>query len=109
MTDLRKALVNNKFFAELSVKHGFSKYLNYDGREIMHKINEFTKWCEINQEDLGDQDDDQFEVNEAPKFLADLFESIAGAIYLDSDCSLEAVWKVYYPILYPYFGKIKFF
>ena len=40
-----------------------------------------------------------------PKFLADLFESVAGAIYLDSNCSLNAVWKSYYSMLEPYLGK----
>ena len=42
---------------------------------------------------------------DTPKFLADLFESVAGAIYLDSGCSLETVWRVYYPFLAPYFSK----
>ena len=75
----------------------------------MHKINDFSKWCEMNQEDDSVEHlEDQSEVNEAPKCLADLFESVAGAIYLDSNCSLEAVWQVYYPILQPYFSKTKF-
>lgn len=42
---------------------------------------------------------------DTPKFLADLFESVAGAIYLDSECSLETVWKAYYPFLAPYLSK----
>jgi dsRNA-specific ribonuclease len=42
---------------------------------------------------------------EPPKFLADLFESVAGAIYLDSNCSLNTVWQSYYAMLEPYLGK----
>lgn len=42
---------------------------------------------------------------ETPKFLSDIFESVAGAIYLDSDCCLTAVWNAYYKILEPYLGK----
>lgn len=32
---------------------------------------------------------------EMPKILGDVFESLAGAIYLDSGFSLDQVWKVY--------------
>ena len=48
---------------------------------------------------------DEYEY-EAPKFLADVFESVAGAVYLDSNCSLEESWKCFYPIFQPYLGKI---
>ena len=33
---------------------------------------------------------------EVPKALGDIFESVAGSIYLDSGLSLDAVWRVYY-------------
>ena len=33
---------------------------------------------------------------EVPKALGDIFESVAGSIYLDSGLSLDAVWKVYF-------------
>lgn len=36
---------------------------------------------------------------EVPKALGDVFESLAGAIYLDSGMSLDAVWSVYYTIM----------
>jgi endoribonuclease Dicer len=42
---------------------------------------------------------------EAPKALNDIFESVAGAIFIDSDMSLEAVWKSYYPFLRQEIGK----
>ena len=34
-----------------------------------------------------------------PKVLGDIFESIAGAIFVDSGMSLDAVWKSYLPFL----------
>jgi endoribonuclease Dicer len=43
---------------------------------------------------------------DSPKFLADIFESVAGAIYLDSGGSMEAVWKVYYRFFKAYLSKI---
>ena len=36
---------------------------------------------------------------EIPKVLGDIFESVAGAIYLDSRLSLDAVWNVYRPLM----------
>lgn len=36
---------------------------------------------------------------EVPKALGDVFESVAGAIYLDSGMSLDAVWRVYYGMM----------
>ena len=33
---------------------------------------------------------------QVPKALGDIFESVAGSIFLDSGLSLDAVWKVYY-------------
>lgn len=32
-----------------------------------------------------------------PKVLGDILESLAGAIFIDSGMSLEAVWKVFKP------------
>lgn len=36
---------------------------------------------------------------EVPKALGDVFESVAGAIFLDSGGSLDAVWTVYYSMM----------
>lgn len=33
---------------------------------------------------------------QVPKALGDIFESVAGSIFLDSGLSLDAVWTVYY-------------
>lgn len=33
------------------------------------------------------------------KLLGDVFESVAGAIYLDSGCSLDTCWGIYYPMM----------
>jgi endoribonuclease Dicer len=35
---------------------------------------------------------------EPPKVLGDLLESIAGAIFVDSNLSLSAVWRVFQPL-----------
>ena len=52
-----------------------------------------------------DEDDEEEVEMEIPKALGDIFESVAGAIYLDSGMSLDAVWKVYYRMMKPHIGQ----
>lgn len=44
------------------------------------------------EEEEGDHEDS--EDIEVPKVLGDIYESVAGAIYLDSGMNLDAVWGV---------------
>ena len=46
--------------------------------------------CYLIEEDETEEAEDI----EVPKSLGDIFESVAGSIYLDSGLSLDAVWKV---------------
>ena len=39
--------------------------------------------------------------------MGDIFESLAGAIYMDSGMSLEVVWQVYYPMMQPLIGTVR--
>lgn len=41
-----------------------------------------------------------------PKALGDLFESLIGAIYLDSGKSLTKVWEIIYSLMHKEIGKI---
>lgn len=119
LTDLRSALVNNTFFASLAVEYEFHKYLKNTSHDLYKVMNAFVNsslaksdtnsgstgllqlyrtHCstiigELETENLGDV--------EVPKALGDIFESVAGAIFLDSGMSLDAVWKVYYPMMKP--------
>lgn len=47
----------------------------------------------------------ELEELEVPKCLGDIFESVAGAIYLDSNRSLDTVWRIYYGLMKPYIEK----
>jgi dsRNA-specific ribonuclease len=53
-----------------------------------------------------DTDDNDSDEIASPKFIADLFESVAGAIYIDSNCSLKCVWSVYYKMFKPFISKL---
>ena len=50
-------------------------------------------------------DSDDMECIEAPKPLGDVFESVAGAIFLDSGLDITKVWRVCYPMLEKYISK----
>uniref|UniRef100_A0A5S6R5U8 Endoribonuclease Dicer n=1 Tax=Trichuris muris TaxID=70415 RepID=A0A5S6R5U8_TRIMR len=116
MTDVRSALVNNTFFASMAVKYHYHKYCMFTSSALYLAIGSFVKFVtELNGDVnlntelylLNDFDDQEKDVEEyeVPKVLGDLFESVAGAIYLDSGCSLEAVWYVYYPMMKDQIGK----
>ena len=126
LTDLRSALVNNTFFASLAVKYNFHKYLLSLSPELFRVVDGFvckfqisTKQKQSNQEQNGnvfgywelfvsENEAEHLEDIEVPKALGDIFESVAGAIFLDSGMSLEAVWNAYYPMMKPEIGKFIF-
>lgn len=54
---------------------------------------------------LEEEECEEMEDVEVPKALGDIFESVAGAIYLDSNMSLDTVWRVYYSMMKPEIGE----
>ncbi|KAG6460082.1 hypothetical protein O3G_MSEX011760 [Manduca sexta] len=102
LTDLRSALVNNTIFATLAAKHGFHKYFRHMSPGLNEVLTKYVKIQEENGHSISEehyliQEDEmeQAEDVEVPKALGDLFESVAGAIFLDSGMSLGAVWRSY--------------
>ncbi|XP_022241304.1 endoribonuclease Dicer-like isoform X2 [Limulus polyphemus] len=108
LTDLRSALVSNAFFASLTVKYTFHKYFKYLSPGLFSVIQKFVE-LKRDTAECGYYDKYYLEENECelteevevPKALGDIFESVAGAIYLDSGMSLDTVWRVYYPMMKP--------
>ena len=117
LTNLKESLVNNKFFGHLSVKHNFSKHMCSQKQGLFRKISEYCAIHSRYSPDIGylnlNHENSQLE-NECgvvddvdmtpPKCLADIFEAVAGAIYLDSNKSFDAVWKCYRIMFEPYLG-----
>lgn len=109
LTDLRSALVNNTFFASLAVKYSFHKYLKYISDELFYVINGFVQKFHSDSEMttkgytllITEGESEYAEDIEVPKALGDVFESVAGAIYLDSGMSLDTVWRVYFQMMKP--------
>ena len=106
LTDLRSALVNNTIFASLAVRNGFHRYFRHMSPGLHEVIERFIHLQEESGHMLveelyllAEHECDEVEDVEVPKALGDVFESVAGAIYLDSSRSLDAVWKVYYRMM----------
>ncbi|OCT68281.1 endoribonuclease Dicer [Xenopus laevis] len=113
LTDLRSALVNNTIFASLAVKYDYHKYFKAISPELFHVIDDFVQFQLEKNEMQGmdselrrsEEDEEKEEDIEVPKAMGDIFESLAGAIYMDSGMSLETVWRVYYPMMHPLIEK----
>uniref|UniRef100_A0A8C0V7S5 ribonuclease III n=1 Tax=Cyanistes caeruleus TaxID=156563 RepID=A0A8C0V7S5_CYACU len=113
LTDLRSALVNNTIFASLAVKYDYHKYFKAVSPELFHVIDDFVQFQMEKNEMQGmdselrrsEEDEEKEEDIEVPKAMGDIFESLAGAIYMDSGMSLEMVWQVYYPMMRPLIEK----
>ncbi|GAB6031712.1 Endoribonuclease Dicer [Chamberlinius hualienensis] len=105
MTDLRSALVDNGTFAYLAVKNNFHKALRHRSSLLFGAIDtylEYHKHMKHPKESIymtKESDANSLEETEVPKVLSDIFESIAGAVFVDSGLSLIAVWKVFGPLL----------
>uniref|UniRef100_A0A1Q3G192 ribonuclease III n=1 Tax=Culex tarsalis TaxID=7177 RepID=A0A1Q3G192_CULTA len=108
LTDLRSALVNNTIFASLAVRHDFHKYFRHLSPGLNDVIDRFVRIQQENGHSISEEyylisedECDEAEDVEVPKALGDVFESVAGAIFLDSNMSLDAVWRVYCGMMGP--------
>lgn len=107
LTDLRSALVNNVTFACLTVRYGFDKFILTKAMLLSTFINKFSEQQEKRKHKIGaevfllvnESDVTIGEMSDVPKILGDVFESLAGAVYLDSGKSLQTVWKVFYRLM----------
>jgi endoribonuclease Dicer len=99
---MRSAVVNNFTFAYLAVMHKFHDRIKISKGEPRLILQKYVKKLECTEFTF-----EPFDL-ESHKIISDVFESFAGAIYVDSGGSLEAVWNVYKKILIP-FMKEKIF
>ncbi|XP_015124116.1 endoribonuclease Dicer [Diachasma alloeum] len=109
LTDLRSALVNNITFACLTVKFGLHTGLLAFSPNLTDAIDKFVSFQEEKGHKVGDDlhwillEEDECnmaEYVEVPKMLGDLFESVIGAIYLDTDKNLNKVWEILYSMMH---------
>nr|BAX36482.1 Dicer3 [Planococcus kraunhiae] len=108
LTDLRSALVNNNTFGAISVRLGLHKFLLSDNQKLTDAINCLVEYQKRNNHEINgiemmnvtvEDGEELAEEMVVPKVLGDMFESLAGAIYLDSENDLQTVWRIYYNIM----------
>lgn len=111
LTDLRSALVNNITLACILVRHGLHQYILSESASLTDTVGKFVAFQEKHKHKITDQVNLLSEESErghgamaefvdVPKALGDVFESLIGAIFLDSRNDLEATWRVIYGLMH---------
>ncbi|KAF0920587.1 hypothetical protein E2562_035731 [Oryza meyeriana var. granulata] len=98
LTDLRSASVNNNCYAHAAVKSGLNKHILHSSSELHRKMSDYLE--NFGQSFTGPSHGWEAGIG-LPKVLGDVIESIAGAIYLDSKCDKEVVWRSMKQLLEP--------
>jgi len=107
LTSLRSALVNNNTFGLLAIKFDLWKHLLHRSKGFFDESKQFVKVVE--SDDIENLFKNSFIIvpsssNEgyhAPKIFGDIIESLAGAVFIDSQSSIIKVWEVFYPLMKP--------
>ncbi|XP_057955853.1 ribonuclease 3-like protein 3 isoform X2 [Malania oleifera] len=92
LTRLRAANVDTEKLARVAVKLGLHLYLRH--KKPLLESQEFT--CAILDYPLHSNG-----LVDAPKVLADIVESTIGAVFIDSNNSVDTVWMVFKDLLEP--------
>ncbi|PXF40961.1 Endoribonuclease Dicer-like [Gracilariopsis chorda] len=97
LTDLKSNVVSNEAFARTSVTLGLHNFLYINNEKLAQDVQRFAGSVgqDLTQEDeLGGHSTYKRNLGElaAPKILGDVFESILGAVYVDS--GLRHAWRV---------------
>lgn len=111
LTDLRSALVNNITLACILVRHGLHLYILSESASLTDTVSKFVAFQEAHKHEITDQVNLLSEESErcqgtmaefvdVPKALGDVFESLIGAVFLDSGNDLEATWRVIYGLMH---------
>lgn len=98
ITDLRSASVNNACYAHVAAKAGLNKHILHASSDLHKQMTFYLS--SFNQSFSGPSYG--WEAGAAlPKVLADVIESISGAIYVDSKFNKKIVWESIRPLLEP--------
>ncbi|XP_028758759.1 endoribonuclease Dicer homolog 2-like [Neltuma alba] len=98
LTDMRSASVNNDCYARSAIKFELHKHILHSSQELEKNIAQaINKFKGSSTEPTFGWDTETF----LPKVLADIIESLAGAIFVDSGFNKEVVFKSIRPLLEP--------
>ncbi|CAF1375740.1 unnamed protein product [Rotaria sordida] len=110
VTDIRQDLSNNGRLAYILVACRLHTKILHNSPDLFGKISIYAGDDELFPKDLSidnqlNKDIDQWADSTAPKALADVFEALVGAIFLDSKKCLQTVWNVIEPLLQQYINR----
>ncbi|PHU12080.1 hypothetical protein BC332_19010, partial [Capsicum chinense] len=94
LSPLRAANVDTEKLARVAVNHSFHKYLRHGRPILARRIQSF-----INV--LPEYPLHSHGLINAPKVLADVVESTIGAVFIDSNSSIDTTWEVAKTLLEP--------
>ncbi|XP_051124756.1 ribonuclease 3-like protein 2 [Andrographis paniculata] len=86
---VRAANISTEKLARVAVRHQFYKYVRHNAAVLDEKVRDFL--AAIEEEDGTEC---YGGLVKAPKVLADIVESIAAAVYVDSGFDLKLMWKI---------------
>ena len=96
MTEMRQATVNNNSFGRLAVQLGLHENLLHPSDVLRQDVNQFVGW--YHRGDNKNMSPNEITLD-APKVLGDVFESLCGAILVDTGYDLERLWDVISPYI----------
>ncbi|CAF2152130.1 unnamed protein product [Rotaria magnacalcarata] len=127
VTDIRQDLSNNGRLAYILVACDLHKKILHNSTDMFSQISSYagdedlfpkdqstdeylSKWMNLaylnkRKTSISIYDLDQWADSTAPKALADVFEALVGAIFLDSGNCLATVWRVIEPLLRKYIDQ----
>ncbi|CAF0889921.1 unnamed protein product [Didymodactylos carnosus] len=102
VTDIRQDIANNGRLAYLFAENKLHHYILHDSSILFREISIYIARHSLDEKISLGEDLTMWADSTAPKTLADVFEALVGAIFLDSNSSLKVVWDVFEPILKKY-------
>ncbi|WVY89220.1 hypothetical protein V8G54_034734 [Vigna mungo] len=94
---LRAANISTEKLARVAVRYGLHVFVRHHAQPLMDQVERFVEAVALENPSVVSHGGSV----KAPKILADIVESIAGAIYVDVGCDLEKLWKYFRRILEP--------
>jgi dsRNA-specific ribonuclease len=91
-TELRQAILNNDHLGKLAVHFQLDGYLDNEDFVLARDIQSFSDWIKANPNSSWSD----YKIH-CPKVLADVYEAVMGAIYIDLNFDIEAMWAVVIP------------
>ncbi|CAI9280060.1 unnamed protein product [Lactuca saligna] len=86
LTRLRAANVDTEALARAALKYNLHKFLRHQKPLLQRQIQEFM-------EGIEQYPSHSHGMIDPPKVLADLLESLIGAIFIDTDSSMDSTWE----------------